>query len=301
MVMAMTEMDIVQQVTVVLVTYNSRRVLSEALTPLREGPPVIVVDNGSSDGTPELARSLLPQAKVIELGRNIGFGGANNAALEIVQTPFAFLLNPDCVVPPAAIAALVSAAQRYPDAAILAPRLYDEPGRLGLCYRSSFYHKQPRELRDPDGDLCSEFLTGAAMLLRMEVFRRIGFFDPWFFLYLEDDDLCLRVRAAGHSLVLVHDACGEHRVKQSSPASLRLDFRRGYCATASKLYALNKHLGRSTYRRAYYRSLFGAAFALLAAGVTFNRRRTMRSIGRLLAAWRAPRLLRRQHCIDALD
>lgn len=299
--MAMAEMDLAQQVTVVLVTYNSRHILPEALTPLRGGPQVIVVDNGSCDGTPQLARSLLPQANVIELGRNIGFGGANNTALEIAQTPFALLLNPDCVVSTEAITALLTAAGRYPDAAILAPRLYDAPDKFGLCYRPAFYAAQPSELIDPQGDVCSEFLTGAAMLLRMNVFRRIGFFDPWFFLYLEDDDLCMRARAAGYSLVLVHDACGEHRVKQSSAPSMRLDFRRGYCATASKLYALNKHLGRSFYRRARYRSLVGAAFALLAAGITFNRRRTMRSIGRLLAAWRAPHLLRRQHCIDALD
>ena len=78
---------------------------------------------------------------------------------------------------------------------------------------------------DPEGDLCSEFLTGAAMLLDMAKLRaRVGFFDPWFFLYLEDDDLCLRVRAAGLSLVLVNDASVLHRVKQSSAPSRRLDF-----------------------------------------------------------------------------
>jgi len=296
-----SESNFVQQVTVILVTYNSRHILPEVLPPLEGVAQVIIVDNGSSDGTANLATQLLPEADVIELGRNIGFGGANNVALEKVETPFALLLNPDCVASPEAIEALLIAAARYPNAAILAPKLYDAPGQLGLCYRPRFYESQPRELHDPEGDLCSEFLTGAAMLLRMDVFRKIGFFDPWFFLYLEDDDLCLRARAAGYSLVLVHDACGSHRVKQSSKPSHKLVYRRAYCHTASKLYALNKHVGQGAYGRLRLRTLFGAPLALLGAILTFNRSRMLRSAARFVAAARAPYLLRKKHCMDSTD
>lgn len=249
----------------------------------------------------EAVANALPDALCIPMERNVGFGRANNVGLMKVVTPFALLLNPDCTLQSDAYQVLLSAAERYPNAAILAPKLYDAPGKLGLCYRPPFHVPQPKTLIDPEGDVCSEFLTGAAMLLRMDVFRRIGFFDPWFFLYLEDDDLCIRARKAGYSLVLVNDACGEHRVKQSSRPSPRLDYRRAYCATASKLYALNKHLGVEPYRRARHRALFGAPLALIGALLTFNRRRIGRSLGRVVAAWRAPRLLRQPHCIESLD
>ncbi|HEX7385050.1 MAG TPA: glycosyltransferase family 2 protein, partial [Burkholderiaceae bacterium] len=206
------------EVTVVVVTYNSRAILRETLPPLAGLPHLVVVDNASRDDTVASVRALAPRATLIEAGANLGFGRANNLALERVTTPYALLLNPDCLLQPGpreALEALLAAARRYPDAAILAPRLYDAPGVLGLCYRPAFWQAQPKTLLDPEGDVCSEFLTGAAMLLDMARLRAVGFFDPWFFLYLEDDDLCLRVRRAGHSLVLVHDATVLHRVKRS--------------------------------------------------------------------------------------
>src|SRR4051812_5635679 len=121
-------------VTVVLVTYNSARILAESLPPLA-GLRMIVVDNASSDDTVALVPKLAPRATVIRNERNLGFGRANNRALEQVRTPFALLLNPDCLMQPADVAALLAAAQRYPEAAIVAPKLFDAPGRLGLCYR----------------------------------------------------------------------------------------------------------------------------------------------------------------------
>jgi GT2 family glycosyltransferase len=224
--------DALAQVTVIIVTYNSRGILRETLPRLAHLPHLIVVDNASSDDTVATVRTLAPRANIVEAGANLGFGRANNLALEQVVTPYALLLNPDCFLHGGAIPALVAAARRYPDAAILAPKLYDAPGVLGVCYRPPFWAPQPKQLLEPEGDLCSEFLTGAAMLLDMAKMRAgVGFFDPWFFLYLEDDDLCLRVRRAGHSLVLMHDAQVEHHVRSSSPPSRPPHMGRGKAKT----------------------------------------------------------------------
>jgi GT2 family glycosyltransferase len=289
-------------VTVVFVTYNSAHILPQALATLEPpAPRIIVVDNGSTDGTLDCVCRLQPQAERIALGRNLGFGRANNVALERVQTPFALLLNPDCRLAAGAVPALLAAAARYPDAAILAPRLYDAPGRLGLCYRPSFFRAQPATLIDPDGDVCSEFLTGAAMLLRMDAMRQVGFFDPWFFLYCEDDDLCLRVRAAGHSLVLVHDASVLHGVKASSAPAPKLAFRRAYCRTASKIYALGKHVGPAACARNAVGALLGGTAGLLLALIGANRERLLAAAGRVAAAAASPVLLRAPHCLDSTD
>jgi N-acetylglucosaminyl-diphospho-decaprenol L-rhamnosyltransferase len=286
-----------EAVTVVAVTYNSARILPKMLEPLRGLPHLVIVDNASSDGTPEVAARIAPQATVLRAPRNLGFGRANNLALERVTTPFALLLNPDCVIQPEAIERLVAAAHRYPEAAILAPKLYDAPGKLGLCYRPGAFAPQPRELLDPAGDLCSEFLTGAAMLLRMDAMRRVGFFDPWFFLYLEDDDLCLRTRRAGHALVLVNEATVLHGVRQSSAPSAALDFRRAYCLTLSKLYLAKKHLGGGRALAEGLRILAAAALTLPLYALTLNRRLLIRSWARLLAALRAPARLAAPHCL----
>lgn len=285
------------QITLVMVLYNSTRILPETLPLLAPLRNLILVDNGSSDGSAELAQRLLPQAQVLQLPRNLGFGRANNLALAQVQTPFALLLNPDCLIEPPSLQALLDAAERYPQAAILAPKLFDAPGQLGLCYRPAFYDPQPREIIEPQGDLCAPFLTGAAMLLRMDLMRSVGFFDPWFFLYYEDDDLCLRVRRAGHALVLVNAATVMHRVRQSSTPSARNAFRRDYCLTLSKLYILRKTFGGAHAWRAWLRVLLGSLLTLPLHLLLYNRRRLIRSAARLCATLTAPRELSAKHCL----
>lgn len=297
----MTRPDTYTDITVILVTYNSRRVLPIALASLAGVAHVIIVDNASRDGTAELAGELAPHARVIEAQANLGFGRANNLALQEVQTPYALLLNPDCELQPGALAALCEATQRYPQAAIWGPKIYDAPGQLGLCYRPPFFAPQPTQLADPQGDVCTEFLTGAAMLLNMELMRKVGFFDSWFFLYFEDDDLCLRVRQAGHSLVLVNEAHVLHRVKQSSAPSATLVFRRAYCMTLSKLYIYRKYLGLASLARMQWRIGTGALISLPLHALTFNGERILRTAGRLAAVLKARQRLRADHCFDSSD
>jgi N-acetylglucosaminyl-diphospho-decaprenol L-rhamnosyltransferase len=290
--------DALALVTVIVVTYNSRAILRETLPRLVHLPHLVVVDNASSDDTVATVRSLAPLASIVEAGANLGFGRANNLALERVVTPYALLLNPYCFLHDGAIPALVAAARRYPDAAILAPKLYDAPGVLGLCYRPPFWAAQPKQLIDPEGDLCSEFLTGAAMLLDMAKMRAgVGFFDPWYFLYLEDDDLCLRVRRAGHSLVLVHDAEVEHHVRSSSPPSRRLDWRRDYAMTLSKFYLQRKTFGNARCLAAIARIGLGALLAMPVHALRLDARRFARSAARLAAALAAPVRLGARHSI----
>lgn len=289
------------EITVVLVTYNSRRILPLVLGSLAEFPRVVVVDNGSEDGTATLARELMPRAVVIEPGANLGFGRANNLALERVQTPYALLLNPDCEMQPGALAALMKAVHRYPEAAIWGPKIYDAPGQIGLCYRPPFHAPQPKVLIDPEGDVCTEFLTGAAMLLNMRLMRQVGFFDPWFFLYFEDDDLCMRARRAGHPLVLVNDAHVLHRVKQSSAPSGKLVFRRAYCMTLSKFYIQRKYFGPARIAGMIARIGLGSLLSLPLYALSFNKERTLRTAGRLFAAIKAPSRLGARHCFDSAD
>lgn len=286
-----------ERVTYLLVTYHSARILERALPPLAAAPHVVIVDNGSSDDTVTVARRLLPQARVLEAGANLGFGRANNLGLAQVSTPYALLLNPDCILAPGALEELVAAAERYPDAAIVGPKLYDAPGVPSLSFRRAFYERQPKGVTEAEGDLCADFLTGTAMLLNMGAIRRIGFFDPWFFLYFEDDDLCLRVRRAGGSLVLAAHAVGEHLVQQSSPASSRNRFRRVYCHTLSKIYIERKYLGRTRAMRTWLRIGIGSLISLPLYMLMLQRHRAWRTLARLWACLCTPARLRAAHCM----
>jgi len=236
-------------ITAIFVTYNSVGVIAPALAALAGKPEIggiIVVDNASADGTCAVIERDFPSVTLIRNATNEGFGRGNNRALEMVATPYALLVNPDAVMEEGALAALLAAAQTYPDAAILAPRLSGEDGQLLQSYKRSVFTREKMRGRFvvPEGDVCAEFLSGAVWLLNMQLIKEVGFFDPNIFLFYEDDDLCLRARKAGYGLVLVHGAKAMHMVGGSSgapkPAS---DFFKQKHMTWSRLYLEQKYRG----------------------------------------------------------
>ena len=285
-------------ITPVLVTYNSARILPWSLPMLESCAAVIVVDNCSRDNTREVVESLLPQARFIAAGRNLGFGRANNLGLTAVTTDYALLHNPDARLDVDALWALHDAALRYPEAAIVAPMLYDGPNTVGDFFRGPFFQHAMRPAPQLSGDVCTEFVTGAAMLLNLRLMREVGFFDPWFFLYYEDDDLCLRVRRAGHPIMVAHAARIEHHIRQSSPASLRTSLRRAYCLTLSKLYITRKYLGPLRYCALALRIGLGSLLAMPFMLMSLRRERVLKHLARCGAALMAWRHLRRAHCFE---
>jgi N-acetylglucosaminyl-diphospho-decaprenol L-rhamnosyltransferase len=289
------------EITPVLVTYNSAGILPWSLPALATCRQVVIVDNHSSDDTVAVARRLLPQASILLAGRNLGFGRASNLGLDEVRSPYALLVNPDVQLGAGSLQALWHAAQRYPDAALLAPVLFDAPDVVGDSFRGPFYAPASKPPPLPAGDLCCDFVTAAAMLLNMDLMRRVGFFDPWFFLYFEDDDLCLRVRRAGHPIVVVENARMEHRVRQSSAPSARNTLRRIYFRTLSKFYITRKYFGTARSAATAARIGLGSILTLLPQLLTLRADRVVHLAVRGAAALMAWRHLRRTKCFEPPD
>lgn len=204
----------------------------------------MVVDNGSDDGCADSARQLLPHSKVIALPKNLGFGAANNRALDQVTTPFALLLNPDCEITPASLSALMHTASAHPQAAIIAPQLLHSDNSPDTNYRWPHLLWKSKGPAASHGPACVGFVCGAAMLFRIKAFDGIGFFDEGFFLYYEDDDLCLRLFQAKRAMIVDPAVTAVHRsrgsVKGKSP--LKSEYVRGYHHAQSKLIFTAKHI-----------------------------------------------------------
>ena len=274
-------------VTVVVVTFNSAHCLA-ALVPLLEHcPHVVVSDNGSHDGTVELTRQLLPHATVLAHGCNLGFGTANNRALAQVRTPFAFLLNPDCLVQPQALAQLLQEAQNYPQAAILAPQLVNPRGRPDVNYRWPHMLWKPKGPQ-AEGPLCVGFVCGAAMLFRLQAFEKVGFFDEDFFLYYEDDDLCLRLFQQFIPMVVLPHIEATHlnrgSVKGNHP--WRSEYTRGYHHAQSKLIFHGKHIGIGSAKAKRMALLMLTTLVLPIRCVFFSPKYISRMTGRWMGAYR---------------
>ena len=184
---------------------------------LEPRPQIVAVDSGSTDDGPELARAA--GAEVVVLDGNPGFGAATNAGIERAAHPVTALLNPDCELVDAGLAALTSRAATRD--ALLVPRLLNAdgstqrsahplPGGAGAVLRAvdpGPLVPQPHlaERTQPVG-----WAIAACLVARTELLRRLGPFDPGAFLFYEDLDLCLRARDQGVPTVLHPDVRVRH-------------------------------------------------------------------------------------------
>ena len=229
-------------VTVVVVTFNSAHCMPALAQVLVDWPSVVIVDNASEDGCADVATRLLPHARVLRLSENLGFGAANNRGVELASTPSVLLLNPDCEISGDSIGRLWLTLDADSGAALCAPQLMRNEKEPEVNYRMA---STDWASRGPaaSGPLCVGFVCGAVMLLRTADFRAVGGFDERFFLYYEDDDLCLRLSQSGRSLQ-IHPGIGVlHRSRGSVRTRKRTqgEYLRGYHHAQSKLTFAHIH------------------------------------------------------------
>lgn len=190
--------------------------------------PTVIIDNGSTDGAPEAA-SEAENVTLIRSGANVGYGRAVNLGAKAATDDWLLIANPDIEFRPGAIDALLEAAHRWPEAGVLGPAmvtggglLYPSARRLprlseGIGHASlgwiwpknpwtSHYRRESEPLVEgPVG-----WMSGACLLVKRTVFESVGGFDPKYFMYFEDIDLCERIAAAGHEVIFVPTAVVEH-------------------------------------------------------------------------------------------
>jgi N-acetylglucosaminyl-diphospho-decaprenol L-rhamnosyltransferase len=260
---------------IIIVSYNDRPDLERCLQSLHRPAPalthrIVVVDNGSTDGSPAAVRDDWPAVVVVENGENTGFARATNVGIRASESDLVLLLNPDTIVPPGALDALVADLRAHPEAAVCGPRLIDGDGRpeisfgpmigplhevrqklIGRLYGwrvppiVGFVDRQVRKARYPD------WVSGACLLARREDLEEVGLLDERFFLYTEDVDLCASVRARGR-LVRFTPAAEVIHLRGRSVRRDRTAAEQAYLQSRIAFYA--KHHPRWTgWLRAYLR------------------------------------------------
>lgn len=216
---------------VVVVTYSPGDTLVGFLTSLRTATTapydVVLADNGSTDGAPEAA--VAPGVALLPTGGNLGYGRAANLGAGGASGEWLVVANPDVVWAPGSLDVLLDAAARWPDAGSLGPAIRTPDGRLYPSARAfpslgrgighavfgwwwpanpwtrSYRAEVGRPVEGPTG-----WLSGSCMLLRRTAFETVGGFDPSYFMYCEDMDLCRRLAEAGWKNVYVPSAVVTH-------------------------------------------------------------------------------------------
>ncbi len=268
--------------SIVIVNYRSWDRLSAGLAslePLLRGEAhteVIVVDNASVDGVFQRFAASHPGARFIENDGNWGFAdGCNRGAAE-ARGEFLLFFNPDALDPGGAIAAWLGEARAQPDAAIMTTRQVDESGRPQKTFdmfpslltllgpvRALLRAAAPARYPDPRIERRSTFdvdwVSGAALLARGDVFRRLGGFCNGFWMYSEDVDLCRRARDAGHrvavagAITLIHAHGGASRANKTTRAITRSE------VVISRHFYASRHFG-AIHAAAYHAALVVTRF-----------------------------------------
>lgn len=217
-----------RKITAVVVTWNSERLVPALSATLRKLQPecrILISDNASRDGTVKLLRQRVPGAEVLVNPRNGGFGYGNNRALEACGTEYILLLNSDASIELGDLDVLARTLRGNTGIAGVQPllRLWGWPmvtlsagcsmNQYGRGYDLDSMHFQPFPDRSARKVPC---ITAALSLFRTDELRRAGGFDERIFMYFEDIDLSLRLRASGMDLLLQPEAEGLHMLGASS-------------------------------------------------------------------------------------
>ena len=240
---------------------------------------VLVVDNGSSDGSVTALEQEFPEVSVLALPENRRFAGGNNAGLKDALDRGAdavMLLNNDTEADPALCERLLLALEQDPDAGAAAPLIYFAPPSQLIWYAGGrcvpeFGFTAHRGLRTRDDGHYREvertgYLTGCCLLATRSAWERVGLLDERYFIYGEDADWCLRARAAGFELLFVPTARLWHKVSSTTGAA---SYFKIYQRSRANLELFSRHargLGRLTWGPAYAVQQAALAAWLLASG-----------------------------------
>jgi hypothetical protein len=259
--------DVRPALSIVIVTWNAKTVALEcvdSLSKLQSSIPseVIVVDNASTDGTPQAIEARFPQVQLIRNQSNLGFAKANNIGIAASKGKYLCLLNSDVVVPAGCFETMLAYMEQHPDIGVLGPKMISPDGGVGqsvakfptvwnsLCCALAF-HRVFRQSEALGGYMMEGFpydriedvevLTGWFWMVPRGALEQVGGLDERFFMYGEDIDWCYRFHNAGWRVVFFPEAKALHYGAASSaqaPTRFYVEMQR-----ANQQY-FRKHHGR---------------------------------------------------------
>jgi len=204
------------ELSIIIVNYNTRDLLKSCLRSVFKNKDklkleVIVVDNGSTDGSPEMVKKESPRVRLIENEENLGFAKAVNQGIKRAKGEYILLLNSDVIMKSGALREMLNFAERHPLAGIIGGKLVGPDGSI----QASVYHfptilRAVREFWFGQKDAYQKYapqvdkpaivdaVTGAAMLIPKKIIDEVGLLDERYFMYFEDLDYCRRVKKTGY-------------------------------------------------------------------------------------------------------
>jgi len=223
--------------SIVIVNWNAGDFLQNCLHSIYEQTTgiafeVLMVDNGSTDGSPEMVENCFPRVQLIRNRQNVGFAKANNQAIRASKGKYVLLLNPDTIVLDGALVQMVMFLDRHPDIGALGCKILTADGQIDFrggrhfptlwsefCIHSGLAWLFPTSERfgghlmsywDHEDSREVDLLVGACIMVRRDVIYHVGLMDEDFFMYADDVEWCYRIKQVGWKVFYYADAAIVH-------------------------------------------------------------------------------------------
>jgi GT2 family glycosyltransferase len=251
-----------KNITFVIVSFKSSHIIEKCIRSINSSIKIIVVENSDNIEVKNYLENKFLNVEVIIAKENLGYGRGNNLGISKVNTQYAFILNPDAALEENSLKELYKAKLILnDDFAILAPNLLNNYG-----YFLNENNNSQNEILEVD------YVKGFAMLINLKKINFDKIFDENFFLFLEEIDLCKRIKNEGKRIFIIQKSKVRHLAKQASENSLNIELCRNWHWMWSLFYYNYKHFGILTAYKITISKFFSSIVKLLVALIFLNKK-----------------------------
>jgi len=254
-----------KNITFVIVSFRSSHIIEKCIKSINPKIKIIIVENSNNIQVKDYLENKFLNVQVIIAKKNLGYGTGNNLGISKVDTQYAFILNPDAVLEENSLEKFYKA-QIFlkDDFTILAPNLFNNYG-----YFLNSNKNINKEILEVD------YVKGFAMLINLKKIHPKDLFDENFFLFLEEIDLCKRIKQSGGKIFVIQNSKIHHLGKQASENILNIELCRNWHWMWSLFYYNYKHFGIITAYRVAIIRFFSSIFKLFFSFVFFNKKKIL--------------------------
>ena len=252
-----------KNITFIIVTFKSEKIVYECINSLPKDSYKIVVENSKNIKLKEELETKYDNIEVI-INENIGMGASNNIGIKKSKTKYAFIINPDVKFNNDTLKKIFETSESINDFAILSP-INSDPSYPN--YKESNDNKNINE-----NIISVDYVDGFSMLINKEKFKDEVFFDENFFLYLENNDLCLRTKKNGQNIYLIKNSILNHLGASSTDKlfAKKIEYFRNWHWMWSKFYFNRKHYGYFNALNKVILNFLSAIFKYIFYFILFN-------------------------------
>jgi len=254
-----------KNITFVIVSFRSSHIIEKCIKSINPKIKIIIVENSNNIQVKDYLENKFLNVQVIIAKKNLGYGKGNNLGVSKVDTQYAFILNPDAILEENSLEKFYKA-QFFlkDDFTILAPNLFNNYG-----YFLNSNKNINKEILEVD------YVKGFAMLINLKKIHPKDLFDENFFLFLEEIDLCKRIKQSGGKIFVIQNSKIHHLGKQASENILNIELCRNWHWMWSLFYYNYKHFGIITAYRVAIIRFFSSIFKLFFSFVFFNKKKIL--------------------------